>query len=124
MDTWVPAEDFIAADVIRWKEGIFDRRKKGKALRIGERALAGEVVERTEDGWVRVLLRAAVVTKAEFAGKAIPPLKTGDTIKRGLKTILRGKPERLLWSDETARRSVIRRPEISQFLANPQRDEG
>jgi hypothetical protein len=106
MDEWVPAEDFIAADVIRWTEAIFDRRRKGKALRIGERALAGEVIERTDDGWVRVLLRAASVTKADFAGKTIPPLKPGETIKRGLKTILRGKPERLLWSDETARSAV------------------
>lgn len=106
MDEWLPAEDFIAADVIRWTEAIFDRRRKGKALRIGERALAGEVIERTTDGWVRVLLRAAIVTKADFAGKTIPQLKPGETIKRGLKTILRGKPERLLWSDESARSAV------------------
>lgn len=116
MDTWIPAEDFIAADVIRWTEAIFDRRRKGKALRIGERALAGEVVERTNDGWVRILLRAGVVTKAEFAGKPIPPLKTGDTIKRGLKTILRGKPERLLWSDESARAEVIGKHHPSRFI--------
>lgn len=116
LDTWVPVEDFIVADVIRWTETIFDRRRKGKALRIGERALAGEVVERTDDGWVRILLRASAVTKAEFAGKTIPPLKTGDTIKRGLKTILRGKPERLLWSDETARDVVIRKRDPSRFI--------
>lgn len=118
MDEWVPAEDFIAADVIRWTEAIFERRRKGKALRIGERALAGEVVERTNDGWVRVILRAASITKADFAGKTIPPLKPGETIKRGLKTILRGKPERLLWSDESARAEVIRKRDHSRFIPN------
>jgi hypothetical protein len=117
MDEWVPAEDFIAADVIRWTEAIFDRRRKGKALRIGERALAGEVIERTDDGWVRVLLRAASVTKADFAGKTIPPLNPGETIRRGLKTILRGSPERLLWSDESARVAIVRRRELSRFIS-------
>lgn len=118
MDEWVPAEDFIAADVIRWTEGIFDRRRKGKALRIGERALAGEVIERTSHGWVRVLLRVSTVTKSDMTGKTIPPLKPGESIRRGLRTILRGKPERLLWSDETARAAVIRKRDPSRFIAD------
>lgn len=118
MDEWVPADDFIAADVIRWTEGIFDRRRKGKAMRIGERTLAGEVIERTSDGWVRLLVRVSEVTKADVAGKAIPLIKPGEAIKRGLKTILRGKPERLLWSDETARAAVIRKRDPSRFIAD------
>ncbi|MBN8500914.1 MAG: hypothetical protein J0M19_07170 [Sphingomonadales bacterium] len=110
------------ADVIRWTETIFDRRRKGKALRIGERTLAGEVIERTDEGWVRVLLRVAVITKAEFAGKSIPPLKTGDTIKRGLKTILRGQPERLSWTDESARAAVVRKRDQSRFFDRPKHE--
>ncbi len=107
MDRWVPATDFIAADVIRWTEGVFDRRRRGKALRIGERLIAAEVIERGKDGWVKLLVRASTVTKDEFAGRPILPLKAGEPLRRGEKTIFRGKPQRLLWDDESARQSVV-----------------
>lgn len=107
MDQWVPATDFIAADVVRWTEGIYDRRKRGKALRIGERLVAAEVIERGKDGWVKLLARACTITKDEYAGRPIIPLKAGETLRRGEKTILRGKPQRLLWNDETARTAVV-----------------
>jgi len=106
MDQWVPATDFIAADVVRWTEGIYDRRRRGKALRIGERLIAAEVIERGKDGWVKLLVRACTITKDEYAGRPIILLKAGESIKRGEKTILRGKPQRLLWNDETARNAV------------------
>ncbi len=107
MDQWVPATDFIAADVIRWTEGIYDRRKRGKALRIGERLVAAEVIERGKDGWVNLLVRASTITKDEVAGRSIIRLKPVEALRRGEKTILRGKPHRLLWDDETARQAVV-----------------
>lgn len=107
MDQWIPATDFIAADVIRWTESIYHRRKRGKALRIGERLVAAEVIERGKDGWVKLLVRASTITKDEFAGRSITPLKSGEPLRRGEKTILHGKPQRLLWDDETARQAVV-----------------
>jgi hypothetical protein len=108
MDQWVLAKDFIAADVIRWKEGVFDkRRRRGKDLRIGERLVAAEVLQRGEDGWVKLLVRACAITKDEMAGKAVQSLKAGEQIRRASKTILRGKVERLLWDDESARAAVL-----------------
>jgi len=107
MNQWIPATDFIAADVVRWTEGIYDRRRRGKTLRIGERLIAAEVIERGKDGWVKLLVRACTITKDEFAGKPILLLKAGEQVRRGEKTILRGKPQRLLWADETARQAVV-----------------
>lgn len=120
MDQWVPATDFIAADVVRWTEGIYDRRRRGKALRIGERLVAAEVIERGKDGWVRLLVRACTITKDEYAGRPIIPLKAGEILRRGEKTILRGKPQRLLWNDETARTAVLAsKPATSRFADIP-----
>lgn len=120
MDQWVPATDFIAADVVRWTEGIYDRRRRGKALRIGERLVAAEVIERGKDGWVKLLVRACTITKDEYAGRPIILLMAGESIKRGEKTILRGKPQRLLWNDETARAAVLAsRPATSRFADIP-----
>ena len=108
---WVSAaEGFIEADVIRWTEGIYERRrgKKGKSRRLGERLVAAEVIEATNDGWLKLLVRACTVTKDDFSGARLPPLIIGETIKRARKTVERGRPERLSWTDESARRDVVR----------------
>ena len=72
MDDWVTADDFIPADVIRWTEGIFDRRRKGKALRIGERLVTAEVLSRGPDNWVQLLVRGVEITRSDYAGKPSP----------------------------------------------------
>lgn len=116
MDQWVEAEDFIAADVIRWKEAVFDRGgRRKKALRIGERQVIAEVIDRGVDGWVRLLVRVCNITRDDQAGKRVPQLKPETEIRRGEKTILRGKPERLFWNDESARDAVIAKPRGSRF---------
>lgn len=120
MEQWIEAKDFIAADVIRWKEGVFDNRRRGKALRIGERLVAAEVLQRGEDGWVKLLVRGCTITKDEAAGKSVQPLKAGEQIRRAAKTLLRGKVERLLWGDETARAAVLAsKPAKSRFADLP-----
>lgn len=116
MDQWVPATDFIAADVIRWTEGIYDRRKRGKALRIGERLIAAEVTERGKDGWVKLLVRACTISKDDVPGRSIVQLKPGAALRRGEKTILRGNPQRLVWTEEAARDAVVRNSMLSRFL--------
>lgn len=110
MGEWVSASDgFIEADVIRWTEGIYEKRrgKSGKSRRLGERQVVAEVIEATDDGWLKLLVRACTITKDDYAGSAMPPLRIGDTINRARKTTDRGKPERLLWSDESARAEVV-----------------
>lgn len=107
---WVSAaEGFIEADVIRWTEGIYEKRrgKKGKSRRLGERQVTAEVIEAASDGWLKLLIRATTVTKDDYAGSTLPQPKIGDTLKRARRTVERGEPERLLWSDESAREAVI-----------------
>lgn len=87
-------------------EGVFYNRRS-KALRIGERQVIAEVLQRGEDGWVRLLVRACTITKDDVAGKAVQSLKAGEQIRRASKTLLRGKVERLLWDDESARAAVL-----------------
>ena len=95
----------------------------GSALSIGElfeRQVAAEVLERGEDGWIKLLVRGCIITKDEAAGKTVQTLKAGEQIRRAIKTVLRGKVERLLWDDETARASVLAsKPATSRFAAIP-----
>lgn len=116
VEQWISAsEGFIQADVIRWTEGIYEKRrnKKAKSPRIGERQVTAEVLEATDDGWLKLLVLGSVVTKDDYAGSRLPPLKPSDQIKRARKTVERGKPERLLWTDESARAAVC---DESKFL--------
>lgn len=116
MGEWIPiGDDFIKADVIRWHEGVFKprRSRKGRSIKLGERRVTAEVLaEAHEDGWVHVLVRGWELI-SETPGRRMPALPLRTEIKRALKTILRGKPERLLWSDESARAIVA-----SKFLNN------
>ena len=123
MERWIEAQDFIAADVIRWKEGVFHNRRKGKALRIGERQVAAEVLQRDENGWIKLLVRGCTITKDEAAGKTVQALKAGEQIRRAIKTVVRGKVERLLWDDESARAAVLAsRPATSRFAQIPKEE--
>jgi hypothetical protein len=104
MPKWIPCGDgFIEADVIRWKEDVWQRpkRKRGDAVHLGDRIVTAEVI-RDEDGWVDLLIRGYAVSH-EIPGRKVEVLAKGTEIHRQRSTIERGKPERLKWSDETAR---------------------
>jgi hypothetical protein len=109
MAEWVPVGGgFIAADVIRWKEKVYHPRRtqRGRAVRLGERLLIAEVLQGPDSkGWVRLLVRKCE-SLVEFTTRKLPAYLNGAEIKRARKTIMRGNPERLLWSDESARAVV------------------
>lgn len=118
MTVWMPVGDgFIEADVIRWKEPVLKNRRHGRPVRLGERLVFAEVLrEADKDGWVYLLVRlsevVSVKTGWQLSDVILPA--TGTETRRRLRTILRGNPERLAWSDESARAIVA-----SQFLGNP-----
>ncbi len=104
MAIWIPCEDgFIEADVIRWKESAWERwgPRSARAVNIGDRWVTAEVL-REEEGWVYLLVRGCKVVTEKTARK-VKVLKKGSETKRKRKTIMRGKPERLAWSEESVR---------------------
>jgi hypothetical protein len=115
MAAWMPCGGgFIEADVIRWTESAYLEkrgRKKTRAINIGTRLVTAEVL-RDADGWVHVLVRACVVLTQKSA-RVVPLLPKGEEARRKRTTIARGKCERLLWSDESARTVLL----TSRFLA-------
>ena len=110
MAEWVPIQDgnFIAADVIRWKEWVYRprRSRKARAIRLGDQLVTAEVIKEPDDkGWTRLLVRRCEIL-TEFSVKKLTPIYIGTEVKRSIRTIMRGQPERLLWSDESARAIV------------------
>jgi hypothetical protein len=116
MAEWIPvAGGFIEADVIRWREGVFSRRgpKGARPLNIGSRLVMAEVLrDDDEEGWVVLLIRGCEIV-SEKDGKKVELVPKGKEVRRARKTIMRGKPERLPWSDEAARDIVA-----SRFIGN------
>jgi hypothetical protein len=104
MSKWVPCgSGFIEADVIRWKEAVWEKRQRlrGRAVNAGERLVTAEVI-RDADGWVELLVRESTIV-SEKPGWLLKPLPKNVEVRRRRRTIERGNPERLLWSDESVR---------------------
>ena len=113
MAEWVPIQDsrLIAADVIRWKEKVYGPRRlrKAKTARLGDRLVTAEVLKEPDaQGWMELLVLKCEILKVLSVRKP-PALSSTMQVKRALRTIMRGEPERLLWSDESARDAVISR---------------
>lgn len=110
MGEWVACKnEFIDADVIRWHETIWERRgsRSAKAIKIGTRTVTAQVLrDDLTKGWVWLDVRDCAITK-RFIPKDTGHLKTGTEIKRQRTTIARGKPERLVWSDEDNRDRLV-----------------
>jgi hypothetical protein len=108
MTIWLAcSEGFIAADVIRWREGIWEKRGprgSARSMKIGDREVIAEVIDGPdEDGFVTLLVRDCAVLTPQLKAGAIKP---EEHIRRKAATIMRGKPARLPWQDETIRGAV------------------
>jgi xanthine/CO dehydrogenase XdhC/CoxF family maturation factor len=117
---WIPCGGgFIEADVIRWNEGVWQkpRGRRGRTVNAGERMVIAEVI-RDEGGWVDLLVRDCTIASEKPGGKVLLLAKNAE-VRRKRRTIQKGKPERLLWSDETVRALLV-----SKFLGGKSADEG
>ncbi len=107
---WVPCSSgFIEADVIRWSEGVWQepRHAWGHAVHIGDRVVIAEVL-RNQGEWVDLLVRDCIVA-SEKPGHKVLPLAKNAAVRRKRHIIEEGNPERLLWSDESVRTSLVSR---------------
>ena len=123
----------IAADVIRWREPIWEewgpkgkRRKRvgntfggQRIVRVGERVISAEVIQGPdEDGWVYLLVRQYDNLGFAKPERLLNPPKVGSELKRKYKTILKGDPHRLPWSDENARARLVREAWSDEYHAH------
>jgi len=101
--TWVVCgAEFIEGDVIRWHEGVFEasRYDRKHRIKLGERSITAQVLYDPLDANEMLELQI-------LSSEGTRPYRTDDLIRRARRTISRGDTERLEWSDEEARTSVI-----------------
>ncbi|MAM93252.1 hypothetical protein [Parvibaculum sp.] len=94
--------EFIEGDVIRWHEGVFqpDGYRRGQRVKVGDRAITAQVLFDPVDG-NRKLELEVVASEGKNA------YEVGDTVRRARRTVGHDDTERLAWSDEEARASVV-----------------
>jgi hypothetical protein len=119
---WIPVGMVIEADVIRWKEGIYERKgpRQGRVVRIGDRLVTAEVLgEADEEGWFYLLIKSSEIVKLKDEKKPhMWMLKKESETKRKSSTLQCGNLEWMLWSEESARDVIA-----SQFIGNGNRQK-
>ncbi len=101
--TWVVCgAEFIEGDVIRWHEGVFQssRYDRKHRIKVGERSITAQVLFDPTDQ--NELLELQVL-----ASEGTNPFKTDELLRRARRTVSHEDTERLAWSDEEARASVL-----------------
>lgn len=111
MPKWIECGDhLITGDVVRWTEAIWPERKrkskKKKPEKLGERRITAAVLTVDSKGFVRLSVMKDEITENKY-DMPLKPLKKDQVIVKKHGTIKRGKPERLKWSEETARAVAV-----------------
>lgn len=123
MTEWVrvTGEEFMQGDVWRWQEAVYEVRgpRGGRYVLMGYRVVTAQCLREEErrGHWV-FEVRSCVVGESRISQRAIPSFKVGEKIERTYTKIMKGLPERLLWSEEGIR-SVL----ASQFLGNDAQEQ-
>jgi len=106
--TWTQSGEFVESDVVEWIEAIWPpshsrRRKKSRPW--GKQKVTAQITAVDGDFMKLTVLRSAIVEN--IIGSELKPHKVGTTITKKRQTLMRGEPERLLWSEEDVRKALI-----------------
>ncbi|MBW7909897.1 MAG: hypothetical protein H3C49_01300 [Alphaproteobacteria bacterium] len=109
--TWEKSGEFVESDVVEWTEAIWPpnhsrRRKKSRPW--GKQKVTAQITAVDGDFVKLTILRSAIVEN--IIGSELKPHKVGTTITKKRQTLLRGEPERLLWSEEDVRKALLFEP--------------
>lgn len=113
MSYWLKCgADFIIPDVIRWTEAVWPeqkrRSKKRKPTKLGERRVTAAVMTLDSRDYVRLSVIKDEIIDNKY-GMPLKQLKKGEVIVRKKSTIAKGHPERMKWSEESARSLAVSR---------------
>ena len=107
--TWEKSQgDFLESDVVEWVEAIWSpnkTRKRKKSRPWGKQKVIAQIAAIDGD-FVKLTVLKAYITE-NIIGSELRPHKVGATITKKSSTLLRGEPERLLWSEEDVRAALL-----------------
>lgn len=112
---WRESDGFVEGDVVKWSEAIWSpnnrrRRKNANKKPWGKQEVTAQVVGMDEE-FIALKVLKAKITESNV-GTELLPHKVGATIKKKRQTLLKGQPERLLWTEEDVRGALLIQPPI------------
>lgn len=110
--TWEKSGEFVESDVVEWTEAIWPpnhsrRRKKSRPW--GKQKVTAQITA-VDGDFVKLTILKSKITE-NIIGSELKPHKVGAIITKKRQTILRGEPERLLWSEEDVRKALLAYPQ-------------
>ena len=100
--------ELVISDVIEWTETIWPARKprrKSKPKPLGKQKVIGQITGIEGDFVTLIILKAEITDNPHRAD--IKPHQVGMAITKKKKTILKGEPQRLPWSEEDVREALV-----------------
>ena len=111
--TWTQSGEFVESDVVEWTEAIWPpnhSRRRRKSRPWGKQKIVAQIAHIEGDFVKLTVLKASVIEN--LIGSDLRPHKVGATSTKKRPTLLRGNPERLLWSEEDVRAALLAQPRI------------
>lgn len=105
---WTQLGEFVESDVVEWTEAIWPHshsRRRKKSRPWGKQKVIAQITAVDGDFVKLTVLRSSIVEN--IIGSELKPYKVGTTITKKRQTLLRGEPERLLWSEEDVRKALL-----------------
>ena len=105
---WTQSGEFVESDVVEWTEAIWPpshsrRRKKSRPW--GKQKVTAQITAVDGDFVKLTILRSSIIEN--IIGSELKLHKVGTTITKKRQTLMRGEPERLLWSEEEVRKALL-----------------
>lgn len=105
---WTQSGEFVESDVVEWTEAIWPpnhsrRRKKSRPW--GKQKIMAQITA-IDGEFVKLTVLRSSITE-NIIGSELKPHKIGTTITKKRQTLLRGEPERLMWSEEDVRKALL-----------------
>lgn len=110
---WTQLDEFVESDVVEWTEAIWPpnhsrRRKKSRPW--GKQKVTAQITAIDGDFVKLTILRSSITEN--IIGSELKPHKVGTIITKKRQTLMRGEPERLLWSEEDVRKALLDHPHL------------
>ena len=107
--TWEKStREFVVSDVIEWTETIWpprNPRSRKKPRPWGKQKVTAQITEIEADYIKLTVLKSEIIEN--IIGSELKPHKVGLALTKKKDTILKGEPQRLHWSEENVRQSLV-----------------
>jgi hypothetical protein len=106
-------KSFVESDVVAWTESIWPpnlRRRRRKQKPWGKQKVTAQITA-IDGEFIKLTVLKSEITE-NIVGGELRPHKVGGELTKKSATLLCGEPQRLLWSEEGVRKTLLQHPKL------------